>query len=205
MALTGKILTWKDCSPVQFVRRWETLAQGPSARLYECHPGTPTLTRTDLTRLYALWRDHAKLTAEDRNNVSKLARCRSEVNAFRRIGQPAENDVLDFYDELGRALGRRFSLKVFALHAALPRVFPPFCHRRLAAYHLLTGENPLRRFAFTEALLATYFAYQKLFFDLSVAGAADLARVDRSLLAVGQCIELYGSATVGHAADVRLS
>jgi hypothetical protein len=194
MALNGKILEWKDCPPVQFVRRWETLAQGPSAFLYERHPGTSSLTRVDLTRLYALWCNHAKPTSEDRNNASELAPCLEELNAFRSIGQPKENDVLTFYDELTRVVGRRFSLKIFALHAALPRVFPPICHRRLAAFRLLTGQDPLRRFTFTEALLTTYFVYQKFFFDLSVAGAADIARVDRSLLAAGQFIESYGSA-----------
>jgi len=119
-----------------------------------------------------------------------------ELNAFRRIGLPTENDVLVFYDELTRVVGRRFSLKIFAFHVALPRVFPPLCHRRLAAFHLLSGGDPLRRPAFTEALLTTYFVYQKLFFDLSLAGAADISRVDRALLAVGQCIESYGSVTL---------
>jgi len=196
MALIGKILTWRDCPPVKFVRRWETLAQGPSAFLYERHPGTRSLTRADLKRLYALWCNHAKPTSEDRNSASKLARCLPELNAFRSVGQPKEDDVLGMYDELTRVVGRRFFLKIFALHAALPRVFPPFCRRRLAAFHLLSGGDPLRRAAFTEALLTTYFVYQKFFFDLSVASAADISRVDRSLLAVGQFIESYGSAAV---------
>ena len=188
MALNGKVLTWKDCPPVQFVRRWETLAHGPSAALYERHPGTGLLTRADLSKLHALWCNRAKPNSEDRNSVSKLARCLPQLNAFRSIGQPKERDVLVFYDELTRMVGRRFSLKIFALHVALPRVFPPFCHRRLAAFRLLSGEDPLQRFAFTEALLTTYFVYQKFFFDLSVAGSADISRVDRSLLAVGQFI-----------------
>jgi hypothetical protein len=194
MAITGKILEWKDCPPVQFVRQWETLAQGPSSLLYERHPGRPSLTRADLKRLYALWCNHARPTSKDRYNALKLAHCLNELNAFRSLGQPKENDVLIFYDELTRVVGRRFSLKIFALHTALPRVFPPICHRRLAAFRLCTGQDPLRRIAFTEALLTTYFVYQKFFFDLSVAGAADIARVDRSLLAAGQFIESYGSA-----------
>ncbi|MEW6532020.1 MAG: hypothetical protein AB1473_14375 [Thermodesulfobacteriota bacterium] len=196
MALKGKILEWKDCSPVQFVRRWETLAQGPSAFLYGSHPGTGSLTRANLNKLHALWCNRAKPNSEDRNSASKLARCLPQLNAFQSIGQPKENDVLAFYDELTRVVGRRFSLKIFALHAALPRVFPPFCHRRLAAFRLLTGEDPLRRFAFTEALLTTYFVYQKFFFDLSGASAADISRVDRSLLAVGLFIKSYHSATL---------
>lgn len=195
MALTGKILTWKDCPPVQFVRRWETLAHGPSALLYERHPSGRSLTKADLRRLYALWRNDFKPTAEDRAGALKVAGCLRQLNAFRCLGQPKENELLDFYDELTRVVGRRFSLKIFALHAALPRVFPPFCTRRLAAFRLLTGEDPLRHPALTEALLTTYFVYQKFFFDLSVAGAADIARVDRSVLAVGQFLESYGSAT----------
>jgi hypothetical protein len=138
MALNGKILEWKDCPPVQFVRRWEMLAQGPSALLYERHPGTSSLTRTDLEKLYALWCNHAKPLTEDRSNASKLTHCLHELNTFRSIGQPKEKDVLIFYDELTRVVGRRFFLKIFALHAALPRVFPPICHRRLAAFRLLT-------------------------------------------------------------------
>ncbi|MEW6110967.1 MAG: hypothetical protein AB1664_02470 [Thermodesulfobacteriota bacterium] len=196
MALNGKVLTWKDCPPVQFVRRWETLAQGPSALLYERHPGARLLTRPNLSKLHALWCNRAKPTSEDRSSISKLARCLAELNAFRAIGQPKETDVLVFYDDLTRIVGRRLSLKIFALHVALPRVFPPFCHGRLAAFRLLTGENPLERLAFTEALLPTYFVYQKFFFDLSVAGSADISRIDRSLLAVGQFIESYHSVTL---------
>jgi len=193
MAITGKILKWADCPPVQFVRRWEDLAQGPSTQLYERHPGTQVITRAHLKSLYPLWKDRSGLTAGDRKELSLLARGLPDLNAFRSLKQPKQNDVLDFYDALTRGVGRKFSLKLFAMHAALPRVFPPLSPMRLAAYHLLTGTKHSRGTKFGEALLPTYFIYQKFFFDLSTAAAADPSRVDRALLAVGQCLAGYGS------------
>lgn len=195
MAITGKILKWTDCSPAQFLRRWESLAQGPSTQLYERHPGTEVITRSHLKSLYALWKDRSGLTAADRKELSLLARGLPDLNAFRSLRQPKQNDVLDFYDQLTRTVGRRISLKLFALHAALPRVFPPLSPMRLAAFHVLTETKPFRHKGFTEALLPTYFVYQKFFFDLSVVAAADPSRVDKALLAVGQFLARYGAVT----------
>jgi hypothetical protein len=194
MTVTGKTLTWKDCPPVQFVRRWEDLAQGPSARLYERHPGTRTLTRANLRSLYALWKERSGFTTSDRKELSLLAEALPVMNAFRALGRPKENDVLEFYDELTRRVGKRFSLKLFALHVSLPRVFPPFCTSRLEAFRLLTGSTAHQRKGFSEALLGTYFTYQRFFFELSAVAAADISRVDRALLALGQFLDGYGAA-----------
>jgi len=195
MAITGKTLTWKDCSPVQFVRRWETLAEGPSARLYERHPGTQTLTGSQLKSLYALWKDRSKLSAADLDEVSLLTRGLASINAFRQAGLPREAEVLNFYEWLTRMAGRRFMLKLFALHAALPRVFPPLSPPRLAAFYRLTEAKAPQDRRFTERLLPTYFTYQKFFFDFSVAAAAYPSRVDRALLAFGQYIARYDGVT----------
>jgi len=191
MEITGKILTWKNCSPVQFIRQWETLARGRSARLYERHPGTKALTSAHLKSLYALWKERSGLTAADRKEVSLLCRGLSELNAFRALGQPKDHEVLDFYDQLSGRLGRRFSLKLFALHVALPRVFPPMSPLRFAAYYAVTEGKLQKRPAFTEALLPTYFNYQRWFFHLVIAGAADNMRVDKAILAVGEFLERY--------------
>jgi hypothetical protein len=191
MSITVKTLTWKDCSPVQFVRRWETLAQGPSSHLYERHPGAKALTRADLRRHYLLWKERSRFTGTDRRELSLLAQTLPEINAFRAIGRPKENDVLEFYDQLTRRVGKKFSLKLFALHIALPRVFPPFSNSRLEAYQFLTGMERGQNKGFTEALLPIYFQYQKFFFELSATAAADISRVDRALLALGQFLESY--------------
>lgn len=151
------------------------------------------ITRAHLASLYALWKDRSGLTAADRKELSLLARGLPDLNAFRSLRQPKQDDVLDFYDQLSRTVGRRFSLKLFALYAALPRVFPPLSPMRLAAYHLLTETKHSRSTKFTDALLLTYFIYQKFFFELSTVAAADPSRVDRALLAVGQCLARYGS------------
>ncbi len=194
MTITVKTLTWKDCSPVQFVRRWETLAQRPSAHLYESHPGTKALTRADLRRLYNLWKERSRFTNSDRRELSLLAQALPDINAFRAVGRPKEDDVLEFYDQLTRRVGKKFSLKLFALHVALPRVFPPFSASRLEAYRLLTGTKVAQAKGFTEALLEVYFQYQKFFFELSATAAADISRVDRALLALGQFLESYKEA-----------
>jgi hypothetical protein len=191
MTITVKTLTWKDCSPVQFVRRWESLARGPSACLYERHPGTVALARADLRTLYVLWKERQRLTSTDRKELSLLAGGLPDLNAFRALRKPKENDVLDFYDQLTRRVGRRFSLKLFALHVALPRVFPPFSASRLEAFRFLTGTKGAQRKGFSEALLGTYFGYQKFFFEFSATAAADISRVDRALLALGQFLETY--------------
>ncbi len=191
MTITMKTLTWKDCSPVQFVRRWETLAQGPSAHLYERHPGTKALTRADLRRHYLLWKERSRSTKSDRGELSLLVKALAEINAFRATGRPKEGDVLEFYDQLTRRVGKKFSLKLFALHLALPRVFPPFSTSRLEAYQFLTGTERGQSKGFTEGLLPLYFQYQKFFFELSATAAADVSRVDRALLALGQFLEGY--------------
>jgi hypothetical protein len=191
MTIAGKTLTWKECPPVQFVRRWETLAQGPSTHLYERHPGTVALARADLRTLYVLWKERPRLTSTNRKELSLLAGGLPDLNAFRALRQPKENDVLDFYDQLTRRVGRRFSLKLFALHVALPRVFPPFSASRLEAFRSLTGTKAAHRKGFSEALLGTYFSYQKFFFEFSAAAAADISRVDRAFLAFGQFLDRY--------------
>jgi hypothetical protein len=194
MTITVKMLTWKDCPPVQFVRRWETLAQGPSTRLYEVHPGTKALARADLRKLYLLWKDRSSFTKSDTRELSLLVQALPEINAFRAVGRPKEDDVLEFYDRLTRRAGKKFSLKLFALHVALPRVFPPFSASRLEAYRLLTGTKAAQTEGFTEALLEVYFKYQKFFFELSATAAADISRVDRALVALGQFLESYKEA-----------
>jgi hypothetical protein len=197
MAITGRILTWTECKPVDFIRRWEDLAEGPSSRLYESHPGTERLTRAHLIRLYPLWHDRSRPNVRDRKEVALLASSLPAVNAFRVRGRLQEKDVLDLYDELTGKVGRRLSLKLFALHAALPLVFPPFSRPRLAAYHVLTGETVNKPPVFNEALLPTYFLYQRFFFSLLKAGVADAARLDRALLAVGQFMQRYGVCVAG--------
>ncbi len=194
MTITVKTLTWKNCPPVQFVRRWETLAQGPSTRLYEVHPGTKALTKADLRKLYLLWKEGSSFTKSDTRKLSLLGQALPEINAFRAVGRPKEDDVLEFYDQLTRRVGKRFSLKLFALHVALPRVFPPFSASRLEAYRFLTGTNAAQTKGFTEALLEVYFEYQRFFFELSATAAADISRVDRALLALGQFLESYKEA-----------
>lgn len=191
MAITTKNLTWKQCPPIEFVRKWELVARGPAAQLYDRHPGTQQLTRSHLNRLYVLWQDRSRLLARERKDVQSLSRALPSLNSFRALHHPSEADVLDIYDVLTRAVGRRFSLKVFALHAALPRIFPPLSPARLAAYYVLAEGTPADLPAFSEALLPTYFTYQKFFFDIVKAAAADSSRVDKALLALGQCLELY--------------
>lgn len=191
MTITVKTLTWKDCSPVQFVRRWETLAQGPSTRLYEVHPGTKALTRADLRKLYLVWKERSSFTKSNSREFSLLVQALPEINGFRAVGRPKEDEVLEFYDQLTRRVGKKFSLKLFALHVALPRVFPPFSASRLEAYRFLTGTKTAQAKGFTEALLEVYFKYQKFFFELSATAAADISRVDRALLALGQFLEGY--------------
>jgi hypothetical protein len=197
MAITGRILTWRECKPVDFIRRWENLAEGPGSRLYESHPGAERLTQAHLVRLYPLWNDRSRPTAQDRKEVSLLASSLQALNAFRVKGRPQETDVLDLYDELTHNAGRRLSLKLFALHAALPLVFPPFSRARLAAYEVFTGETVGKPPVFNEDLLPTYFVYQNFFFGLLKAGVADAARLDRALLAVGQFMERYGTCVAG--------
>jgi hypothetical protein len=195
--ITGRILTWTECKPVDFIRRWEDLAEGPSSKLYQSHPGAERLTRAHLIRLYPVWNDRFRPTVRDRKEVSLLASSLQALNAFRARGRPQEKDVLDLYEELTRNAGRRLSLKLFALHTALPLVFPPFSRPRLAAYHVLTGQTVHKSPAFNEALLPTYFLYQRFFFLLLKAGAADAERLDRALLAVGQFMERYGVCVAG--------
>ena len=192
MAITTKKLTWKQCPPIEFVRKWELVARGPAAQLYDRHPGTRHLNRSHLNRLYVLWQDRSRLLARERKDVQSLSRALPSLNSFRALHHPSEADVLEIYEVLTEAVGRRFSLKVFALHAALPRIFPPLSPARLAAYYVLTEGKPADLPAFSEALLPTYFTYQKFFFDLVNAAAADSSRVDKALLALGQCLELYG-------------
>lgn len=193
MTVTGKTLTWKDCPPAQFVRRWETLAQGPSVHLYERHPGTRALTGANLRSLYALWKERSGFTKSDRKELSLLAEALPDINAFRAVGRPKESDVLEFYDRLTQRVGKRFSLKLFALHVALPRVFPPFSPSRLEAFRFLTGTKAPQRKSFSEALLGEYFSYQRFFFELSASAAADISRLDRALLSLGQFLDGYGA------------
>jgi hypothetical protein len=122
----------------------------------------------------------------------RLVRVLPSLNAFRGLASPKEHEVLNFYDDLTREGGVRFSLKLFAFHVALPYVFPPLTPTRLATYDLVTHGKPQKRPGFTEVLLPTYFTYQKWFFELVTAAAADPARVDRAILAVGQCLDRYG-------------
>jgi len=189
--ITYKKLAWTECSPIEFVRRWETAAQGPAARLYDEHPGTKNLTRRHLTRLYGLWQNRSRLGISDRRNIARLAPALPSINSFRGLGRPKEAEVLDAYEMLTRTVGRRFSLKLFALHVALPRIFPPFSASRLAAYHFLACSRPGNTSPFSEALLPTYFEYQQFFFDLVTAAVADPSRVDKTLLALGQCLDVY--------------
>jgi len=191
MAITTKKLTWKECPPIEFVRKWELVARGPAAQLYDRHPGTQQLTRSHLNRLYVLWQDRSRLTAAARKDVQRLGLALTSLNSFRALPHPKEVDVIDIYDLLTQTAGRRFSLKIFALHAALPRVFPPLSPARLSAYYVLTEEKRSDLPAFNEALLPTYFKYQKFFFDLVKAAAAECSRVDKALLGLGQCLELY--------------
>ncbi len=189
MNITGKILKWKDCPPVQFVRRWESLAQGSSIHLYERHPGTRALNRANLRSLYTLWKEDSR--SLNKKEFSLLAQALPEINSFRAILKYQEIDVLNFYDQLTRILGKKFSLKIFALHVAAPRVFPPFSPPRLKAFLFLSGAGTDKESRFSEALLGTYFQYQKFFFELTAIAAADTARIDRALLAFGQFLDRY--------------
>jgi hypothetical protein len=141
-----------------------------------------------------MWKERSSFTKSDSRELSLLCKVLPGINAFRAVGRPKEDEVLEFYDQLTRRVGKRFSLKLFALHVALPRVFPPFSASRLEAYRFLTGTKAARTKGFTEALLEVYFKHQKFFFELSATAAADISRVDRSLLALGQFLESYKEA-----------
>lgn len=197
MSIKAKKLAWKRCPPIEYVRKWELVARGPAAELYDRHPGTGQLTRSHLNRLYVLWQDRSRLLARERKDVQSLSRVLPSLNSFRALHHQNEADVLDLYEVLTRAVGRRFSLKVFALHASHPRIFPPLSPARLAAYYVLTEGTPADLPAFSEALLPTYFTYQKSFFDLVKAAAADSSRVDKALLALGQLWEIYHPVLAG--------
>jgi len=102
---------------------------------------------------------------------------------------------LEFYDQLTRRVAKKFSLKLFCF-ACPPcqEYFHRFSGSRLEAYRLLTGTKASQTKGFTEALLEVYFKYQKFFFELSATAAADISRVDRALLALGQFLETYEEA-----------
>lgn len=189
--IKGKRLAWLDCSPGEFVRRWSPLASGPGAKLYAHLPKGEHLNKTDLARLYAFWQERTRLGAAERRALTRLNEALPTINVFRARGQPNESQVLDFYEELTHRLGRSLSLKLFALHASLPHVFPAFSADRLAAYQVLSQGQAEPLPVFNEALLPAYFRYQKYFFDVVVASRAEIPDVDRAFLALGKFLARY--------------